>query len=173
MLLKTSPAGVALIKEFEGLRLEAYQCSADKCTIGYGHTRTARPGMKITAAEAERLLAEDLQEAEAIVDRLITMPLNENQHAALVSFAYNFGPEKLRTSTLRRLINGGRHDAAAGEFAKWDNVRDKRTGQLREERGLVRRRAAEANLFRTPVDSAPVAVAASEAPSENATAADS
>lgn len=34
--MKISDDGMALIKRFEGLRLQAYQDSVGVCTIGYG-----------------------------------------------------------------------------------------------------------------------------------------
>ncbi len=51
-------------------------------TIGYGHTRTARPGQRITQVEAERLLREDLAPVEAAIARSITVPLTDGQHGA-------------------------------------------------------------------------------------------
>ena len=51
--MKTSPKGIALIKEFEGLRLKAYKCPGGVWTIGYGHTTGVKPGMVITEAQAE------------------------------------------------------------------------------------------------------------------------
>ena len=40
--MKVSDKGLALIKEFEGCKLTAYQDSVGVWTIGYGHTKTAR-----------------------------------------------------------------------------------------------------------------------------------
>ena len=36
--MKVSEKGLELIRSFEGCRLIAYQCSAGRWTIGYGHT---------------------------------------------------------------------------------------------------------------------------------------
>ena len=36
---KISGEGLALIKKFEGLELNAYKCPAGVWTIGYGHTK--------------------------------------------------------------------------------------------------------------------------------------
>lgn len=51
--MKTSQAGIELIKQFEGVRLESYVCPAGILTIGVGHTSAAGPPkvvpkMKIT-----------------------------------------------------------------------------------------------------------------------------
>ena len=63
--MKTSDAGVALIQEFEGMRLTAYLCPAKVWTIGYGHTSaagapTVTPGMNITRTKANEILKSDL-----------------------------------------------------------------------------------------------------------------
>ena len=57
---KIGQAGLALIKQFEGCRLAAYQCSAGVWTIGYGHTAGVHKGMKITQAQAEEYLKHDV-----------------------------------------------------------------------------------------------------------------
>jgi hypothetical protein len=76
------------------------------------------------------------------VERLVKVPLNQNQFDALVSFAYNCGEGNLGKSTLLRRLNAGDYKGAAAQFAAWN----KGGGQVLK--GLVRRRAAEAALFR-------------------------
>lgn len=138
---------LALIQRWEGLRLEAYQDEGGTWTIGYGHTRTARRGMTITEAEALDLLRADLRTAEADVERLVTVPLTDGQFGALVAFDFNIGADKLSSSTLLRKLNAGDYAAVPVELARWNKVRDKRTGELRVSDGLVNRRAAEAGLW--------------------------
>jgi GH24 family phage-related lysozyme (muramidase) len=140
-----------LIKHFEGFEATAYKDAVGVPTIGYGHTRTVshadvRNGRTITMDEAEVLLREDCASAEADVERLIDVPLNDNEFAALVSFTFNLGGGALKRSTLRRKLNGGDRDAVPSEMARWV-----RAGG-RTLRGLVRRRNAEARLFVTPVE---------------------
>ena len=62
--MKISQNGIDLIKKYEGLRLEAYLCPAGVWTIGYGHTKGVKQGMKITEEQAEAYLREVLQERE-------------------------------------------------------------------------------------------------------------
>jgi lysozyme len=62
--MRTGPAGLALIKEFEGLKLAAYLDGAGVPTIGYGHTHEVSPGMSCTEAEADAWLDTDLLVAE-------------------------------------------------------------------------------------------------------------
>ena len=40
--METSQEGIALIKLYEGCRLESYQCSAGVWTIGYGSTKNVK-----------------------------------------------------------------------------------------------------------------------------------
>ncbi|MFP3331443.1 MULTISPECIES: lysozyme [unclassified Pseudomonas] len=139
--MRTSQRGLSLIKSFEGLRLQAYQDSVGVWTIGYGATRSVQPGMKVSKEQAERMLLRDVKRFEPEVERLITSPLNQNQWDALVSFTYNLGAANLESSTLRRLINAGNYVAAADQFPRWNKAGGKVLA------GLVRRRAAERDLF--------------------------
>ncbi|MFN7608707.1 MAG: lysozyme, partial [Ralstonia sp.] len=92
--MKTSAAGIALIKEHEGKRLKAYLCPAGVWTIGYGHTTGAgspsvQKGMTITEAEADAIFARDIGAFERGVLRLVKVPLAQGQFDALVSFEFN------------------------------------------------------------------------------------
>lgn len=147
--MRTSDAGIELIKQFEGLRLRAYPDPAtggDPWTIGYGSTTDVEPGDVVTPEGAERRLREDLQEAEDAVAALVTVPLNDNQHAALVSFVFNLGYGNFNSSTLLRKINACNYSGAKQEFKRWVY------GNSRVMAGLERRRKAEAELFGTPGD---------------------
>lgn len=135
--------GIPIIKQYEGLKLEAYPCPAGIPTIGYGHTRGVKLGQKISAAQAEVFLDHDYEEAEDSVKRLITVPLNDNQLGALTSFVFNLGEGRLLSSTLRRKLNSGDYKGAAAEFDKWVYSGGKKLN------GLIARRAAERKLFET------------------------
>ena len=144
--LSAAPTGVKdveLIKEAEGLRLEAYLPTPnDVWTIGYGHTKTAKPGMRITKAGAEKLLLHDLAWVEATIDKYVKVPLNQNQYDALASFIYNVGATAFRRSTLLKLLNAGDYEGAAEQFPRWN----KQKGKVL--RGLTARRQKEKTLFK-------------------------
>jgi lysozyme len=133
--------GLALIKQWEGCKLEAYRDVGGVWTVGFGHTRTAKAGMVITEAEAERLLQEDLAIFEAEVARAVDVDLTDNQFAALVSWSYNVGVGAMRRSSLIRKLNAGEYDAVPAELARWNKVKGKVV------KGLSNRRAAEAGLW--------------------------
>ena len=139
--MQISPAGLALIKRFEGLRTEAYRCPAGVWTIGYGSTRGVREGMKITEAQAEALLLRDVERFERDVVGMVEVPITQGMFDALVSFAFNLGAEAMRRSTLLRLLNQSRYADAAQQFARWN----KAGGRVLD--GLTKRRAAERALF--------------------------
>lgn len=139
-----------LVKGFEGLQLKAYRCPAGVWTIGWGHASGVTEGDSITAEEAEELLEHDLSEAAMHVDRLIRVPLNENQRGALASFVYNVGSIAFMSSTLRSRLNGGEYDAVPLELRRWVKATDPATRQRSDLHGLVRRRAAEVALWLTP-----------------------
>ena len=138
-----------LVKSFEGYHTarpdgscEAYLdklASPPIWTIGWGCTEGVKPGMVWTAAEAEAALMRELEKHAAIVDRVVTAEIGENNRAALISFQYNTGG--LPKSTLLKKLNAGDFDGAAREFDRWNKAGGK------VYKGLVRRRAAERALF--------------------------
>ena len=139
--MKTSPKGIALIKEFEGLRLKAYKCPGGVWTIGYGHTAGVKAGMVITEAQAEEYLKADLIAFEKYLNAL-GLPLNQNQFDALISFIYNVGTGNFSRSTLLRKIRANPQDnSLMDEFLRW--VYSK--GRVLP--GLQRRRLAEMKLY--------------------------
>lgn len=147
---KTNKAGVDLIKRWEGLRLTSYLCPAHVWTIGYGHTVSARKGQTITEAQANDLLKEDLTKFERGVSNLINVPLDDNQFAALVSWAFNVGLGAVERSTLRRKLNAGDYESVPSELRRWN----KAGGKVLQ--GLVNRREDEIKLWLTPVTNQPV-----------------
>lgn len=141
-----SPAGLAMTKEAEGLRLEAYLCPAGKLTIGYGHTGPdVVPGQCITQSKADDILLADMTTAAVAVDRSVTVPLSENQRYALADFAFNLGAGALMGSTLLKRLNAGDYQGAADEFLKWDKAHV--DGELVVLPGLSARRARERAMF--------------------------
>jgi len=144
--MQTSPDGIALIKQFEGCRLTAYQDSVGVWTIGYGWTRPVdgvpvRAGMTIKQEVAERLLKTGLVGYENDVTKLVRVKLTQGQFDALVSFAYNLGARSLSTSTLLQKLNASDYAGAADEFPRWNKAGGKVLN------GLSRRREAEKALF--------------------------
>ncbi|WP_254475340.1 lysozyme [Bartonella sp. B1098] len=143
---KISQEGLALIKQWEGLRLNAYKDAIGVWTIGYGHTSAAgkpfvHKGMTITEKQAEELLCKDLRQFENTVAKAVTVSLNSWQFAALVSFCYNVGTTAFCNSTLLKKLNNGEYEAVPAELQKWTKAGGKRL------QGLVHRRVAEAGLW--------------------------
>ena len=139
--MSLSQSGLNLIKSHEGLRTTAYQDPVGVWTIGYGHTGTAKPGQKITEAQAEQLLRQDVGWAQDAVRKNVKVPLTQGQFDALVSFTFNLGAGALGRSTLLKKLNAGNYDAVPGELARWN----KNDGKVMA--GLTNRRAAEAGLW--------------------------
>ncbi|EOC1259856.1 lysozyme [Cronobacter sakazakii] len=145
-MMQISDKGISLIKQFEGLRLTAYQDSVGVWTIGYGWTQPVdgkpiRLGMTIKEETAERLLRTGLVGYESDVSKLVKVTLTQGQFDALVSFAYNLGARALSNSTLMQKLNSGDYAGAADEFPRWN----KAGGKILP--GLTRRREAERALF--------------------------
>lgn len=134
--------GLALIKHFEGFRPKAYLDSAGLPTIGFGHLLKAGESYSmIDIAQATELLKMDIRSAEASVLRLISVPLQDNEFDALVSFTFNCGGGALQRSTLRKKVNREEHHEVPHEFMKWC-----RAGGM-VIRGIALRRSAEARMY--------------------------
>jgi lysozyme len=144
-MFQYSEAGISKTKEFEGLRLAAYQDVGGVWTIGYGHTgKGVSRGRTITQAEADELLRADIQWAVDCVNKAVTVPINQNQFDAMVDFTFNVGCGAFRSSTLLRRLTAGDTIGAADEFLRWKFVNKV------ESAGLLRRRKADRELFLTP-----------------------
>jgi lysozyme len=155
--MRMSAAGLATVKEFEGLRLKAYKCPAAVWTIGYGHTSAAgnpivTSDLVITKEEAEETLARDMEQYEEGVHKYVKVDLTQGQFDALVDFAYNAGVGALQKSTLLKKVNAGKFDEVPAEFMKWTK------GGGKELPGLVRRRRAEVKLWRGLDTEKPISV---------------
>jgi Phage-related lysozyme (muraminidase) len=138
---KIGTAGLALVKCFEGRKLRAYRCPAGVWTVGYGSTGPhVKPGMVITEQRAEALLHEDLSRFEAAVDRAAP-GATQNQFDAMVSLAFNIGIDAFNRSTVLRKHKAKDFEGASAAFAMWNKAGGKVVA------GLVRRRAAEADLY--------------------------
>ncbi|MFZ0633712.1 MAG: lysozyme [Acidobacteriaceae bacterium] len=134
--------GLALTEQFEGCRLSAYQDQGGIWTIGYGHTGPeVCTGMTITLEQAQSLLAKDVSNAAAFVNRAVQVELTQQEFDALVDFVFNLGAGTFERSTLLRLLNAGETAAAAAQFALWDRAGGAVVA------GLLRRRQAETALF--------------------------
>lgn len=152
--LTISPAGIALIKKWEGWYPKAYKDPVGVWTIGWGTTGVeARPGRTITKKQGEEFLRRDLEDEQENVRRLVKVPLTQYQFDALVSFAYNAGSGNLSSSTLLRLLNRGNYTGAAGQFIRWNKARSRETGEWLTLNGLTARRKDEAALFMRTADS--------------------
>lgn len=149
---KINSAGLALLMSFETLRLRAYDDATghtllanDKPigtpTIGWGHTAGVKPGDVCTREQADQWLLEDTSLAAACVEQAVTVPLTDNQFAALVSFTYNVGCGAFSKSTLLTFLNSGNYAGVPAQLLRWNKFRG------RESLGLTRRREAEVRLW--------------------------
>ena len=145
MTMDISADGIAFIKEFEGLELDAYQDIAGIWTIGYGHTATACQDMRITEDKADTLLRWDLKLFEKAVNDAVNVELKQYEFDALVSLTFNIGAGAFRRSTALKRLNGGDRHGAAEAITWWNKATV--DGELREVAGLTRRRRAEALMF--------------------------
>lgn len=145
--MKTGERGLALIKEFEGCKLAAYQCPAGIWTIGIGSTHygDGTPVTKNRTLPTEKaaiaLLAATIGQYEKAVNA-VDAELTQNEFDALVCLCYNIGAGNFASSTLVKMLNAGEaKEEVAKQFVRWNKAGGKVMA------GLSRRREAEAALF--------------------------
>ena len=139
--------GIALIRKWEGLRLNAYLCGAGKPTIGWGSTfyengSKVELGDKITIDRADKMLHFMCNMFNDAISKMVTSNINDNQRGALLSFVFNIGAGNLKKSTLLKKVNKNPADPTIrNEFMRWVNVGGKPSN------GLINRRKDEAELY--------------------------
>ena len=147
-----SNKAVELIKEFEGLELEAYPdpgTGGAPWTIGYGHTEGVNPGDTCTQRQAKAWLVQDLAWVVKNLNSYTRVELTQECFDALTSFVYNVGAAAYGDSTLLRRLNAGEEQVPvlAQELPRWV-----KGGTTQVMPGLVRRRNAEIALARSVVE---------------------
>lgn len=136
---------IAVLALFEGYRqVDYYDPYGGVDTACFGHTETAAAGAVRELTGCEDLLIADVRERQAMVLRNTSVPLNDNQLAALTSFVYNVGEQAYKESTLLRKLNAGDYEGACRELPRWVYAKGVKLG------GLVKRRAEEMRLCLSP-----------------------
>lgn len=149
--MKLSARGERFIANEEGVRKNKqglhipYLCAAGKWTLGYGEV-VGEEGAEafkngITDAEALTRFRKKLEVFVAGINKVIRVPITQNQFDMLVSIAYNNGIGAIQKSTLVRHINNRLYQQAADEFPKWCHC----NGLVNK--GLVNRRKRERAIF--------------------------
>jgi lysozyme len=149
--MKLSHQGLINLKKREGVRNDVYRDSAGYLTVGVGHLvkpgESYKLGQRISDEEVDRLLREDVDEFETLINTYVKVSLSQNQFDALVSLAYNIGPGGFRKSSVLRYLNLGQFEAAANAFLVWNKAGGKVS------KGLVNRRAEEKQSFLSTIAS--------------------
>lgn len=144
------------IKDFEGCKLTAYQDSKGVWTVGFGHTKGVKEGMKITMQQAELFLAQDLSDVVSYVNKQ-NVCKTQGQFDSLVDFAFNLGTGSLGRSTLLKYCKNPPKTKKVWRNGRWVTLTS--TMQIQDEfrrwvfcgknklPGLIRRREWEAQRW--------------------------
>jgi lysozyme len=150
-----------MVASWEGERLKAYRVPGESFwTIGVGHTghvngKPIHEGMVISKATSRKLFRADLDVHEAAVKRLVPdrWLRRQRRYDTCVSLSFNLGPEILTAAppltsfgeVLKNGVNANTINAACDAIKLYN----KGGSPLRVMPGLVKRRGAEATLFKT------------------------
>ncbi|MDS4013507.1 MAG: DUF4384 domain-containing protein [Candidatus Accumulibacter sp.] len=139
-LRRISDKGIALGKLSEGFAARLYDASGGHCSIAYGHVVKRKPcdGSEpvalqrgLSEEQGEMLLVEDMRRAQRAVMSLVTSELNDAQFAALCNFTYSVGVDKLRNSTLLKVINAGEQQRVPFQWRRWIQRDGKENARLK------------------------------------------
>ena len=171
MMRKISGEGIKELQKMESVEPYVYTCSAGHQTIGVGHKITAHEletglllidGMAVrwidglTPEQIDGLMRADLAAAEWTVESCVTVPLTDNQFAALTSFVFNCGAEAFKNSSVLRVLNQGDYHLVPGMLRLWNKITvlvvdvDGIKKIKKISQGLVNRREAEIKLWLKP-----------------------
>ncbi len=121
--LHTSVEGLKLIADYEGCRLQPYQCSAGVWTDGIGNTSGVIPGKTITERQAAEGLISNVLRVERALKRCVKQQPPQKVYDATVSFAFNVGTGNACSSTLVKLLNQRRWADACRQLPRWVYVK--------------------------------------------------
>jgi lysozyme len=155
----------------ESVEPYVYTCQAGHQTIGVGHKITAHElktgllmidGMAVrwidglNTEQIDGLMRADLAAAEWTVESCVTVPLTDNQFAALVSLCFNIGATAFKNSSVVRVLNQGSYQLVPGLMRLWNKITVEVCGAegcskvKKVSPGLVKRREAEIKLWFKP-----------------------
>lgn len=141
LALTLSGAGLVAIQHDEGTVTKVYLDPVAIPTVCTGHVTSEKVGTVKTDAQCLELLQQDTLIAQRAVQRLVHVPVSQDQFDVLVSFTFNVGQSNLASSTLLKYLNAGQCHAAAQEFLKWVKAKGRTLP------GLVTRRARDSAKF--------------------------
>ena len=121
--LHTSVEGLRLIADYEGCRLQPYQCSAGKWTDGIGNTSGVVPGKSITERQAAGNFITNVLRTEAALARCVAVSMPQQVYDALVSLAFNVGTGNVCSSTMVALLKKGQWREACYQLPRWVYVK--------------------------------------------------
>lgn len=154
--MNISKKGIAKLRHLEGSERTVYKDSAGLPTIGVGHLLTKdeirsgkinisgkiidyKDGLSIS--EIDLLLGQDLVSREVCVEKMVRVPLSQNQFDALVIFVFNIGRKAFMDSTLLKQLNQGNYNGVPDQLRRWVYAAGERI------KGLVSRREAEIEVW--------------------------
>jgi lysozyme len=142
--MKTSPDGIARICARESFSPHRYW-DVSRWSIGYGTIWTEGMADPYTQDQACEWMGVHLAGDEAMVNRVVKVPLTQCQFDALVSFSYNEGDGALPKSTTLIKLNAGDYQGAADALLGWN--KEMKGGELVTSSELLERRQEERAQF--------------------------
>ena len=134
-----------------------YNDDSGYCTIGYGHLVNGRNSCHnisnisqnfkngLTDSQAEELLLKDIEKREQIINKIIKVPLFQQEFDALFSVYYNIPSSLSKNKTIMTKLNLLDYEGAKKGILLWNKATY--NGVFQTLNGLRKRREAEAKIF--------------------------
>ncbi|MDD5066474.1 MAG: lysozyme [bacterium] len=148
--MNISDEGLDILMTNEGFVNHAYDDTKEKGlkSIGYGHQLNIEErdiydvsGKKISKEEGYEFLKGDIKRFENAINKLVTVPLKQNQFDALVDLVYNIGIGAFKDSTILKELKNSDCLKVGEAYLMWNKV----DGKINE--GLNKRRFKGKDLF--------------------------
>jgi len=159
---KLSQKGIDFLKGYESeVKIHGkhvlYNDDLGFCTIGYGHLVSGKHSCDsisnisddfkngLTDSEAEKLLKKDIEKRENDMNKIIKVPLLQQEFDALFCLYYNIPRSLLSKNTIMKKLNLLDYKGAKEGILLWNKGTYK--GIFQTLNGLKKRREAEAKIF--------------------------
>jgi lysozyme len=137
--MKLSQKGADVLILREGKRNKAYRDTKGILTIGVGHTGPdVKEGLVWNDEKVQDVFMKDVKWAEDAVNKFVTVPLQQHQFDALVSWVFNIGESGFKRSTALKLLNEKLYDMVPAAMEMWNKPPE-----------IFPRRRAEAEQFKS------------------------
>ena len=127
--------------DFEGFSSKCYKDNKGRIAVGHGFTTKRPKDCRIDEMKSFMRIWDEILERSEFIDKHVTVHVNPNRRAGLITFIANIGKQAFLDSKALVAINNGDWGQARLEMLEWGVKNPK------FKRGVAKRRNIEADLM--------------------------